>query len=114
KVPHTPSLQDLQLLPQAAKPQLLYQAQQGLSQVQHELSNAKPPGNLILSLPNGLAHVQSQLTEAQRKLAQGQRQLANAVHQLTQVGPAQAAQRAADSHQLLVNAGIALGIVAEL
>ncbi|HEY1651430.1 MAG TPA: ATP-binding protein [Acidimicrobiales bacterium] len=123
KVPHTPSIQGLQLLPDSAagnvvqtlpKQQLLYQAQQGLSQVQHELATAKPPGNLIQPLPYGLAHVQSQLTAAQKELAQGQRQLANAVHQLQQVGPAQAAQRAADSHQLLVNSGIALAIVAVL
>jgi signal transduction histidine kinase len=69
---------------------------------------------VILSLPSGLAHVQSQLTQAQHELAQGQRQLADAVHQLGQIGPAQAAQRAADSHQLLVNSGIALAIVAVL
>ena len=36
------------------------------------------------------------------------------MHQLAQVGPAQAAQRAADSHQLLVDSGIALAIVAVL
>ncbi len=36
------------------------------------------------------------------------------MHQLAQVGPVQAAQRAADSHQLLVNSGIALAIVAVL
>jgi signal transduction histidine kinase len=123
KVPHTPSIQSLQLLPQSPagstvqnpqNPYLLNQAQQGLSQVKHELAKATPSGNPILSLPNGLAHVQSQLTAAQKELAQGQRQLANAVHQLHQVGPAQAAQRAADSHQLLVNSGIALAIVAVL
>jgi signal transduction histidine kinase len=42
------------------------------------------------------------------------RQLAQAVHQLAQAGPIQAAQRAADSHQLLVNSGIALAIAAGL
>ena len=36
------------------------------------------------------------------------------MHQLAQVGPVQAAQRAADSHELLVNSGIALAIVAVL
>ena len=41
-------------------------------------------------------------------------QLAQAVHQLAQAGSVQAAQRAADSHQLLVNSGIALAIVAVL
>ncbi|HEV3322065.1 MAG TPA: ATP-binding protein [Solirubrobacteraceae bacterium] len=45
---------------------------------------------------------------------QDQRQLTGAVHQLAQIGPVQAAQRAADSHQLLVNSGIALAIVAVL
>ena len=64
--------------------------------------------------PGPLAQIQSQLTQAQHQLAQGQHQLAQAVHQLAQVGPAQAAQRAADSHQLLVNSGIALAIVAVL
>ena len=54
------------------------------------------------------------MTQAQHQLAQGQRQLADAVHQLAQVGPVQAAQRAADSHQLLVDSGIALAIVAVL
>jgi signal transduction histidine kinase len=40
--------------------------------------------------------------------------LAQAVHQVTRAGSVQAAQRAADSHQLLVNSGIALAIVAVL
>jgi signal transduction histidine kinase len=47
-------------------------------------------------------------------LAQGQHQLTQAVHQLAKAGSVQAAQRAADSHQLLVNSGIALAIVAAL
>ena len=123
KVPHTPSVQDLQLFPQGPfaatvripqQPKQLSQAQQGLAQVQHELATAPPKGNLVLSLPGGLAHVQNLLTQAQRELAKGQRQLADAVHHLSQVAPAQAAQRAADSHQLLVNSGIALAIVAVL
>jgi signal transduction histidine kinase len=41
-------------------------------------------------------------------------QLAQSVHQLEQAGTVQAVQRAADSHQLVVNSGIALGIVAVL
>ena len=41
-------------------------------------------------------------------------QLAQSVHQLAQAGTVQAAQRATDSHQLLVNSGIALAIVAVL
>jgi signal transduction histidine kinase len=122
KVPHTPSIQDLQILPNGPagtstqlfqNPYQLTQAQQRLAQVQQELAKAKP-GNVVLTLPNGLPHIQNQLTQAQHQLAAGRQQLADAVHQLKQVGPAQAAQRAADSHQLLVNSGIALAIVAVL
>jgi signal transduction histidine kinase len=65
-------------------------------------------------VPNLLERVQHQITQAQHQLTQGQHQLADAVHQLARVGPVQAAQRAADSHQLLVNSGIALAIVAVL
>ncbi len=123
KVPHTPSIRDLQILPNGPagasihlpqNPFQLTQAQQGLAQVQQELAKAKPQGNVVLSLPHGLSHIQNQLTQAQHQLAAGRQQLAGAVHQLKQVGPAQAAQRAADSHQLLVNSGIALAIVAVL
>ncbi|MGH3286093.1 MAG: sensor histidine kinase, partial [Streptosporangiaceae bacterium] len=45
---------------------------------------------------------------------QSVQQLARSVHQLAQTGPIQAAQRAADSHQLVVNSAIALGIAAVL
>jgi signal transduction histidine kinase len=120
KIPHSPSIQALQLFPQTPKgaalavtPYQLTQAQQGLQNVQRELKNGTPNG-VIVSLPNGLAHIQAQLTQAQHQLAAGQHQLADAVHQLQQVGPAEAVQRAADSHQLLVNSGIALAIVAVL
>ncbi len=41
-------------------------------------------------------------------------QLSQAVHQVAQTGSVEAAQRAADSHQLLVDSGIALVIVAVL
>jgi HAMP domain-containing protein len=47
-------------------------------------------------------------------LAQATKHLAQAVHQLAQAGSIQAAQRATDSHELLVNSAIALGIVAVL
>jgi signal transduction histidine kinase len=122
KIPHTPSIQALQLLlqgpvgatfPNSPNTLKLLQAQQNLSQVQRELKG-QPQGGVFLSLPNGLSHIQTQLTQAQRNLTQGQHQLAEAVHRLAQVGPAEAAQRAADSHQLLVNSGIALGVVAVL
>jgi signal transduction histidine kinase len=98
----------------------LAQAQQELGQAQQELAHAYQPGP-ALTLPTPLARLRDQLAQAQRQLAQGerqlaqgQRQLAQAVHQLAQAGPVQAAQRASDSHQLLVNSGIALAIVAVL
>ena len=120
KVPHTPSIPNLGYLP-APKgaavhvlqhPTGLSQAQLYLGQALHELAGAKP--SLVLVGPPQIARIQNQLTQVQQQLAQGQHQLAQAVHQLAQVGAAQALQRAADSHQLLVNSGIALAIVAVL
>jgi signal transduction histidine kinase len=72
------------------------------------------PGAQLTRLQRQLTRVQHRLTEAEHQLSQGQHQLADAVHQLAKAGPAQAAQRAADSHQLLVNSGIALAVVAVL
>jgi len=125
KVPHTGAIQSLQLplVPGYASPDggavhvlqrapQLVQAQQELGQAQLELGKARP--RLIAGLPTQLARVQHQVTQARHQLAQDQHQLADAVHQLAQVGPVQAAQRAADSHELLVNSGIALAIVAVL
>jgi signal transduction histidine kinase len=125
KIPHAAAIQSLQLpvkpaygAPAGATVRLiphapqLTQAQQELGQAQQELGKAAP--RLVFGLPNQLARVQRQITQAQHQLTQDQHQLAEAVHQLAQVGPAQAAQRAADSHQLLVNSGIALAIVAVL
>jgi signal transduction histidine kinase len=123
-IPHTPAIQHLKLpvapgyaLPKGQSvviehPHQLTQAQQELGQAQYELAQARP--RLILGVSNLLGRIQHQITQAQRQLAHDQRQLAGAVHQLAQVGPVQAAQRAADSHQLLVNSAIALAIVAVL
>jgi signal transduction histidine kinase len=123
-IPHTAAIQHLQLpvppgkaLPQGQSvviehPRQLTQAQLELGQAQYELTQARP--RLILGVPTLLGRVQHQITQAQHQLAQGQHQLADAVHQLAQVGPVQAAQRAADSHRLLVDSGIALAIVAVL
>jgi signal transduction histidine kinase len=118
KVPHTPSIQSLHLLPGATvhlseNPYGLSQAQQTLKQAQHELANTKPSA-LVLLGHGPIAQIQSQLTLAQHQLTQGRDQLAQAIHQLAHVGPAEATQRAADSHQLLVNSGIALAVVAIL
>jgi signal transduction histidine kinase len=55
-----------------------------------------------------------QVAVSQRHLARAVNQLAQAVHQVAQAGAVEAAQRASDAHQLLVNSGIALAIVAVL
>jgi signal transduction histidine kinase len=124
KIPHTAPIQHLHLpvppgkaLPHGQSvviehPRQLTQAQRELGQAQYELTQAQP--RLMLGVPTLLGRVQHQITQAQHQLAQDQRQLTDAVHQLAQVGPVQAAQRAADSHELLVNSGIALAIVAVL
>jgi signal transduction histidine kinase len=124
-VPHTPAIQHLQLPLPPAKPPIapgqsvviqhphqLAQAQQDLGQAYQELGQAGP--RLIFGVPAELARIRHQLARAQHQLSQGQHQLADAVHQLAQVGPVQAAQRTADSHELLVNSAIALAIVAVL
>ena len=137
KIPSTPAiqhLQHLQLLPQLGLAQLfkppkpLGAAAQGLADVQTELKGfptqnpvSQVWGPRLTQIQHQLTQDQHQLTKTgnqlaqdQHKLAQAGNQLAQAVHQLAQVGPAEAAQRAVDSHQLLVNSGIALAIVAVL
>lgn len=117
KVPRTPSIQNLPLLSKGTtihlpeNPYGLSQAQQDLTRAQHELAHPSSP---VLIGPGPIAQIQRQLTEAQHQLTEGRDQLAQAVHQLAAVGPAQAVQRAADSHQLLVDSGIALAVVAVL
>ncbi|MGA3214775.1 MAG: HAMP domain-containing sensor histidine kinase [Acidimicrobiales bacterium] len=137
KIPQTPAieaLRHLQLLPQLGLPQFaqpllpLGQAQQGLANVVLELKGFPTKNQGLLARFPRLTQVQQQLAQDQRqlsqagsqlardqhKLAQAGYQLAQAVHQLAQTGPVEAAQRAVDSHQLLVNSGIALAIVAVL
>jgi signal transduction histidine kinase len=122
-IPHTLALQHLQLpftKPPIAQgqsvviqhPHPLAQAYQELGQARQELVKTQP--RLIFGVPTLLGRVQQQVTQAQHQLTQDQRQLADAVHQLALIGPAQAAQRATDSHELLVNSAIALAIVAVL
>jgi signal transduction histidine kinase len=115
-IPHTPALQQLPL-PQLPRflPQLKLDQHQ-LTQDQHQLA-LLPQGHagpgLAYSMPL-LARDQHQLARDQHQLAQAVNQLAGAVHQMAQAGSVQAAQRATDSHQLLVNSGIALAIMAVL
>jgi signal transduction histidine kinase len=138
QIPHTLAIKTFrvpqlaQLLPQKAFGLFLQngplgQAQKELAQVQAEFANVKPPSGVTAVPPqlavvqHQLAQDQHQLTQAGNQLAQDQHQLTGvgnqltqAVHQLAQAGPIEAAQRAVDSHQLLVNSGIALAIVAVL
>jgi signal transduction histidine kinase len=121
KVPHTPPIQNLQVPASLLKtlPQRIYQAQQQLIQAQNRLTQGWPQligveGPLAAKEQQQVTQDQGRLTQDEHELAQSAHQLAQSVHQLAQAGNVQAAQRAADSHQLLVNSGIALGIVAVL
>jgi signal transduction histidine kinase len=118
-IPRTPAIQNLPAIQSPQPPTPLAQALRQLAKAQYELAQAPPPR--AVPVPPPLAQVQHQLAQArhqlargQHQLAQDQHQLAQAVHQVAQTGSVQAAQRAADSHQLLVNSGIALAIVAVL
>jgi signal transduction histidine kinase len=63
---------------------------------------------------NPLTQRKEQLATDQHQLAQAVSQLTLAVHQLAKAGTVEAAQRAADSHQLLVTSGFALVVVTVL
>ena len=134
KIPDLPASQNFQLPSLGLLRQQLMQDMFLLTQDQNQLTanshqlildQQKPPGTLARSLAGPVAgplavqeHLltqdQQQLTREQHQLAQSVHQLDQSVHQLSQAGPLQAAQRAADAHQLLVNSGIALAIVAVL
>ena len=119
KIPATPSLQDLQNLPLPKafaavandKSQVIHlQTLLGQPSVAGPLSSTNQP----LGFSGPVAPLDSRLQQDQHQLAQATHHLAQAVHQLTQAASIQAAQRATDSHDLLVNSAIALGIVAVL
>ncbi len=130
KIPHTPAIKPLQqkpFLPQSAYSVQLPQAlskltedQRQLAQDQHRLFLSAPqlggsPHRLsLLPVSPLLAGDQHQLATDQHQLSKAVDQLAEAVHQVAQSGPVQAAQRASDSHELLVNSGIALAVVGVL
>jgi signal transduction histidine kinase len=119
RIPHTPAIGDLQLPLAPTLPQQynllqnqLAQTQNQLAQDQHQLAGL--PAGPFATRDQQLRQDQHQLTQDQHQLTQSVHQLAQSVHQLALAGSVQAAQRAADSHQLLVNSGIALAIVAVL
>ncbi len=119
EIPRTPSLQDLENLP---LPKAFAAVTNDQSQVIHSLNllgQAAAGGPLSstnhpLELSGPVASLESRLEQDQHQLAQATNHLAQGVHQLAQAGTIEAAQRATDSHQLLVISAIALGIVAVL
>ncbi len=119
QIPRTPSLQDLENLP---LPKAFAAVTNDQSQVIHSLNllgQAAAGGPLSstnhpLEISGPVASLESRLEQDQHQLAQATNHLAQAVHHLAQAGTIEAAQRATDSHQLLVNSAIALGIVAVL
>jgi signal transduction histidine kinase len=117
QIPRTPSLQALQNLPlpKAFAAVASYQSQ--VVHLQNLLGqpagvSPSPSTDRPLDVSGPVASLESRLEQDQQQLAQATNHLAQAVHQLTQAGSIQAAQRATDSHELLVNSAIALGIVA--
>ena len=132
RVPDAPAIEKL-ILPAplaGTLPQEIYQAQQQLAEAQGQLGVSLPsafasppagsgPSSLagagpIATRDQQLTNAEHQLTQDQHQLAQTVRQLGQSVHQLARAGTVQAAQRAVDSHQLVVNSGIALAIAAVL
>ena len=119
QIPRAPSLQDLENLP---LPKAFAAVANDQSQVVHIAQSAwttcrsEPP--VVDQSParslRARSPLESRLKQDQHQLAQATNHLAQAVHQLAQAGSIQAAQRATDSHELLVNSAIALGIVAVL
>lgn len=101
---HLPSGLSLSLQPVSQAPRKVVQARLQVAQAMHQVAEAM----------HQVAESVPALAQAQHQLVQAQLQLTQAVHQVAQAGPAQAAQRAVDSHQLLVNSGVALAIVAIL
>lgn len=119
RVPHAPAVKSLDLASPLGQtlPQLGY-VQKQLTSVQQQLARGLSHTATDFQFPTGANPIkpeviqdQRKLTKAQHQLASATHQLAHAVHQVTQAGSVEAAQRATDSHQLLVDSGIALGVV---
>jgi signal transduction histidine kinase len=127
RIPRTPAIQHLQrpsalslALPQLARVQ--YQLAQDQQMLFQSVVRGPVPGRpmaqvltpLLVQDENQLAQDQHHLAQSQQQLAHAVSQLAGAVHQMARAGSVEDAQRAADSHQLLVSSGIALAIMALL
>jgi signal transduction histidine kinase len=127
RVPHAPAIRNIHVPALAGPFSPVAQALPQLAQVQHQLAqdqyllqsvpkprSGRPPADPLTQTLVSLQQDQHQLAKGQHQLAQAVDQLAQAVHQVARAGSVQAAQRAADSHQLLVDSGIALAVVATL
>lgn len=116
KIPGIPAIQNLLPLPSGTtvkyyeQPHQLALAQTELSKAQNQLHQLGSPNQAVFNV----GPIRQLMAAAQRELATAEHQLSGDVHQITHSGAVQAAQRAADSHQLLVNSGIALALVAIL
>jgi signal transduction histidine kinase len=119
RIPRTPSLQDLENLPLPKAFAAVANDQSQVVRLQNLLGQPVGTGSPsstihLLGRSGPVASLEARLEQDQHQLAQATNHLALAVHKLGQAGSIQAAQRASDSHQLLVNSAIALGIVAVL
>jgi signal transduction histidine kinase len=118
QIPHTPTIQRLNPKPPFGQPgpalaNVQYQLNQDRQQLIHAVSKGGFGPPVLQRLPQ-LAEDQHRLAQDQHQLARAVDQLAAAVHQMSRSGSVEAAQRTADSHELLVDSGIALAIVAML
>jgi signal transduction histidine kinase len=119
QIPRAPSLQDLLNLPLPQAFAAVANDQSQVVRIENLLgqpAGAGPPSSTSppLDVSGPVASLQARLAQDQHQLAQATNHLAHAVHQFAQAGSIQASQRAADSHELLVNSAIALGIVVVL
>lgn len=116
QIPHDPAIKNL-ALPALLTQRLPTQVKVLYQMVTRAKGTSVPTsgqGSLPIQRVHMLTADQQALTHDQHQLARTVHQLAQSVHQLAQAGTVQAAQRATDSHQLLVNSGVALAIVAVL
>lgn len=117
-LPRIPGIPNLNLLPLPRgstvkfyeQPRQLALAQTELSKAQNQLTHVGSTNQAVFNV----GPIRQLMATAQQQLATAERQLLGDVRQITHSGSLQAAQRASDSHQLLVNSGIALVLLALL
>jgi signal transduction histidine kinase len=113
RLPHVPQAPALEpLLPQALMALRRDQRRFALA-LPHVKHPPGKPAQQLRAVPQLIVD-QAQLRQSQRRLTQTVHQLSRAVDQVAQAGKVQAAQRESDSHELLVDSGIALAVVSVL